>query len=196
MYTTNNLHSMALWATMFLEFWKRHNAATALRWGVIGAENEEELKVSLDYFKPYNFNTIEVVINTTKVLFYSSRIVNEAKRISILTRYRVAWHSYLPSNSFSCGGTHLHPCCFSPVKVACTYAYTSMHTDDLHCLYALCALVCACYAKQDLVERAGKSQASPMSKYLLTVPATCLAIYACIRAMLYCIRLSDVAESR
>jgi Calcium-activated chloride channel len=41
---------MALWATMFLEFWKRHNAATALRWGVIGAENEEELKVSLHCF--------------------------------------------------------------------------------------------------------------------------------------------------
>jgi Calcium-activated chloride channel len=66
---------MALWATMFLEFWKRHNAATALRWGVIGAENEEELEVSLNYF---NF------LNSNCCMFHSSSVMAVAQRSIIL----------------------------------------------------------------------------------------------------------------
>ncbi|KAG5179391.1 calcium-activated chloride channel-domain-containing protein [Tribonema minus] len=83
---------IALWSTLFMEFWKRHAAAASYRWGSHGAENEEDL--------------------------------------------------------------------------------------------------------QDLAKNAGGVGRAPTSRIMVSLPAILFAIAFCLRAMLYCIRLSDSAEDR
>jgi hypothetical protein len=66
------------------------------------------------------------------------------------------------------------------------------------CRSRVCALVCMCarVCVQDLAKSEGGMSRAPVSKLMLSLPATALMVAFCIRAMLYCITLSDSAAER